>query len=59
MSNSDVKPPSWRTIAEQASKEKDPDKTLELAENLIRALDAESRARMREVKPDDKSENAA
>jgi len=47
MSKPDMTPlPSWREIARRASEEHDPNKALELAEQLIRALDKESRRRM-------------
>jgi hypothetical protein len=61
MSDTDSTPiPSWREIAKQTVAERDPSKTLELAEELIRALDAESRQHMDQVKADDKAkENAA
>ena len=47
MPQDDVKPlPSWREIAKQASEEHDPNKALELAQELIRTLDRESMKRM-------------
>ena len=49
----------WREIARQASEEHDPNKALELAQELIRALDAESRKRMDHVSPQQKAEGAA
>jgi len=55
MSNSDMTPlPSWREIALQAAEQKDPNKALQLAEELIRALDRESRRRMDEIKAEEK-----
>jgi hypothetical protein len=56
MSQGDVKPPrSWRDIAQQVAKEDNPDAAVELAEELIRALDAESRKRMAQITPEDKA----
>lgn len=53
MSQVDVKPPlSWREIAELAAKEHNPQRVLELAQQLIRALDAESNRRMGNVGDD-------
>ncbi len=47
MSKVDGKPPrSWREIAQLTSQEHDPQRVLELARQLIRALDAESNRRM-------------
>jgi len=42
----------WRDIAKEASEEYDPIKALQLAQELIRALDAESRKHMEHVAPD-------
>ena len=59
-SQGDVKPHRpWREIAKQASKEYDPSKALELAQELIHALDAESRTRMEHVAPQQKADGAA
>jgi len=55
MSKDDVKPlRSWHEIAKQVSEEDDPNRILELAEELIRALDAQSRKIMDEITPDEK-----
>jgi hypothetical protein len=43
MTDSDSK--TWRDIAEKASKEVDPDKLLDLAQQLEKALDADQRLR--------------
>jgi hypothetical protein len=43
----------WRKIARETAKEHDPHKELELAQELIRALDAESMHRMEQSKLDD------
>ncbi len=45
----------WREIAKQASEEHDLHKALELAEELIHALDAESRKRMEGMSANDKA----
>jgi len=46
MSQVDVKPPcSWREIAQFAAQEHNPQRVLELARKLIRALNAESNRR--------------
>jgi len=45
----------WREIAKQASEEHDINKALELAQELIRALDAESNRRMEQVSAADKA----
>ena len=50
---------SWREIAKQTSEENEPDKNLELAQELIRALDPESRKRMEHVTPQEKAKDAA
>ena len=51
MSNHEMKPlRSWREIAKQAAEELDPNNVLQLAEELIRALDRESRKRVDGVK---------
>ena len=56
----DVKPHrSWREIAKQASEEHDLNKALALAQELIHALDAESRKRMDRISPETKAEGAA
>lgn len=56
MSQDDVKPlRSWQDIARLTAKEKDPTKALELAQELIRALDEESRKRMDNVSAAEKS----
>ena len=44
----------WREIANQVSEEHDPNKALELAQELIHALDAESRKHMEHVSVEDK-----
>jgi hypothetical protein len=49
----------WREIAKQASEEHDPNRALELAQELIHALDAESRKRMETITPETKAEGAA
>ena len=49
----------WREIAKQASEENDPNKALELAQELIRALDTESRKLMENITPQEKAEGAA
>ena len=49
----------WREIAKQASEEHDPNKALELAQELIHALDAESRKRMDNVTAEQKAKGAA
>jgi len=46
---------SWREVAKQASEEHERYKALELAQELIHALDTESRKRMEHVMPDDKA----
>jgi len=47
MSQVDVKPPrSWREIAQFAAQEQNPQRVLELARELIRALDAQSNRRL-------------
>jgi len=44
MPQDDVKPlRSWRELAKLTAEEHDPDKALELAQQLIQALDAQSR----------------
>jgi len=48
MTDSDNK--TWRDIAEKASKETDPDKLLDLAQQLEKALDADQR--LRKKRPD-------
>ena len=56
----DVKPlRPWREIAGQAAEQSDPDKTLDLAQELIRALDAESNKRMGQIRPEEKEKGAA
>jgi hypothetical protein len=53
----DLKPTRpWRELAHLVLQEQDHEKALELAEELIRALDRESRQRMDQVKADDKAE---
>jgi len=55
MSKDDVKSlRSWHEIAKQVSEEDDPNRILELAEELIRALDSQSRKIMDEITPDEK-----
>ncbi len=50
MSQGEVTPRRpWREIAKQVSEEHDHDKAAELVQELIRALDAESRERMRHI----------
>jgi hypothetical protein len=47
MSEVDVKPPrSWREIAWLTAQEQNPQRVRELAQELIRALDAENNRRM-------------
>jgi len=47
MSQVDVKPSrSWREIARLTAQEQNPHRVLELAQELIRAIDAESNRRM-------------
>ena len=54
MSNADVKPlPSWRDLAKQTAEEHDLNRALEPAQELIRALDKESRRRMEGVKAEE------
>ena len=49
MSQADLKPPrSWREIARLTAQEQNPQRVLELAQELIRALDIESNRRMTE-----------
>jgi Fe2+ or Zn2+ uptake regulation protein len=56
MATSDLKPTRpWREVAELVLQEQDHVKALELAEELIRALDAESRRHMDQVKAEDKA----
>jgi len=50
---------SWREIAKEAATERDPSKELELAQELIRALDAESMHHMERANADDKAEKKA
>jgi hypothetical protein len=60
MAASDLKPyRPWREVAELVLHEQDHEKALELAQELIRALDAESRKRMEQVKADDKAKEKA
>ena len=55
MSQGEVKPRrSWREIAKQVSEEYDDERAFELVQELIRALDAESRERMRRVSAKEK-----
>jgi hypothetical protein len=50
VSPADVEPTgTWREIARKAANEQDPEKVLELARELIRALDSESNNRMADV----------
>lgn len=47
MPQADSKAPlSWREIAQRTAQEQNPQRVLELAQQLIRALDAESNRRM-------------
>ena len=56
MSQGDLKPPRpWREIAKHAPQPVDPETSLELAQELIHALDAESRKRMEHVSAEDKA----
>jgi len=56
MSQDDLKPlRHWREIAKEASEGHDPNKALELAEELIRALDKESRRHMDDLSPTGKA----
>lgn len=60
MPQDDMKPPRpWREIARVACQETDPQKSAELVQELIKALDAESRKRMERVTPEQKTEGAA
>ena len=55
----DMKPfRSWREIAKQAAEEHDPDKVLQLAQELVRALDRETSERMDGVNEKEKTEAA-
>ena len=47
--------PDWREVAARVSSETDPNKTLDLASELIRALDADSRNRLDHVTVEDKA----
>ena len=59
MSTSELKPTRrWREIARQVLLEQDHEKALELAEELIRALDAESSQRMDGIDADQKVRSA-
>ena len=50
MSQVDMRPPrSWRDIAQQAAHEENPQRALELAQELIRALDIKSDEQMARV----------
>jgi hypothetical protein len=49
---------SWREIAKQAAEEHDPNNVLQLAQELIRALDRETSERMDEVNTKEKTEAA-
>jgi hypothetical protein len=50
MSQTNSKPTrSWREIAQLAASEHDPQRVLQLAQELVRALDAESDKRMQKV----------
>jgi hypothetical protein len=56
MPNAGVKPiRPWREIAALAAKEDDHEKAMELVQELIRALDAESNRRMDNVSAREKS----
>jgi len=56
VSISELKPTrSWREVAQLVLQEHDHEKAIELAEELIRALDRESRQRTAQVKADDKA----
>jgi hypothetical protein len=60
MPKGDMKPlRPWRELARRVTEENDADKSLELAEELIRALDAESRRGMERMTPETKAEGAA
>ena len=50
---------SWREIAAQLSNEYDHNRALTLADELIHALDAESRKHMEQASPQQKAEGAA
>jgi hypothetical protein len=50
---------SWREVAKDAAAERDPDKELELAQELIRALDAELIHLPEQVKIDDELKKKA
>lgn len=49
----------WREIASQAAKEYDPDKALELAQELIRALDEEMSGQVDNTRATDRAKGAA
>lgn len=56
MSQSDMKPArNWREIAARVAVEKDSKKVLDLAQELIRTLDAETSTRLEQVTVDDKT----
>jgi hypothetical protein len=60
MPKNDVTPlRTWRELAKLTAEEDDANRALELAQELIRALDAESNKRMERVMPQQKSEGAA
>ena len=59
MSNHDMEPlRSWREIAKQAAEEHDPNNVLQLAQELIRALDKETSERMDGVNAKEKNKAA-
>lgn len=56
MSQSDMKPTrNWREIAARVAAENDSKKVLDLAQELIRTLDAETSTRLEQVTVDDKT----
>lgn len=60
MSQVDMKPSrNWREIARLAANEQNPQKVLQLAQELIRALDLESDAQMGKIASAQKSEKGA
>ena len=60
MSRVDVKPSrSWREIAQLAANEQNPQKVLQLAQELIRALDLESDEQMGKITAAQKAEKGA
>jgi hypothetical protein len=59
MSQGDVNfVPDWKSIAVLTAAEADPDKVLDLAKELIRALDHESNRSLENLNPESKQEPA-